>query len=71
MTTTTAEKIKNLVKARLEVLPDNAELSIVGHGTFNKKELLAHVKADDEIGQKIIKIELEYLKSLKKGVFYA
>jgi len=67
----TSPKIISLVTARLQVLPDDAGIAIVGHGTFNKHELISHVKKDTEIGQKIVAIELDYLKSLKKGIFYA
>ena len=65
------EKIIRLVTARLEIWPENAKLAIVGFGTFNKHQLISHVKKDDDLGKKIIEIDGEYLKSLKKGVFYA
>lgn len=57
--------------ARLEVMPDDARLAILSLGTFNKKELISHVQKDTEIGKKIVQIELEYLRSLKKGISYA
>ena len=67
----TDTKIINLVTARLEVLPPDVKISIVGHGSFSKNELISHVLKNDAIGKKIIEIELDYLKSLKKGIFYA
>jgi len=32
------------------------------------QEVIEHVKKEDEIGNKIIKIQLSYLKALKEGV---
>ncbi|OGG03165.1 hypothetical protein A2W14_03650 [Candidatus Gottesmanbacteria bacterium RBG_16_37_8] len=67
----TKDKIIQLILARLDVLPPDAKIAIVGFGTYDKHELKKHVRKDDDIGKKIIEIELDYLKSLKKGVFYA
>jgi len=61
--------IKNLVIARLKVIPDNLKLSI-GGGEYSKDELIKHVEQGDEIGKKIIEIEMSYLRSLKEGVLY-
>lgn len=60
---------KNLVIARLKVIPDNLKLSI-GGGEYSKDELIKHVEQGDEIGKKIIEIEMSYLRSLKEGVLY-
>lgn len=57
--------IEALVLARLETIPDDKIISIGSNGEFNKYELMEHVKNDDEIGKKIIEVELNYLKSLK------
>jgi len=65
------EKIIRLIMARLEVWPEDAKLAIVGFGTYNKRQLIAHVKKGTVIGKKVVEIELEYLKSLKKGILYA
>ena len=61
--------IKNLVIARLKVIPDNLKLSI-GGGEYSKDELIKHVEQGDEIGKKIIEIEMSYLRSLKEGIIY-
>lgn len=66
-----SEKIKQLVKERLLVLPPDALISIGSYGSFTKKELISHVEKDDDIGKKITEIEMDYLKSLKQGIFYA
>lgn len=57
--------IEALVLARLETFPEGKIISIGSEGEFNKYELINHVKKDDEIGKKIIEVELNYLKSLK------
>lgn len=59
------EDIKQLVIARLEVLPEDTGISIGAEGEFTKDELIKRVEKGDEIGQKIIEVELNYLKSLK------
>jgi len=35
---------------------------------FTKDELIEHVKKEDEIGKKIVKIETEFLKDIKNFV---
>ena len=59
------EEIKQLVIARLEILPEDTGISIGSEGEFTRDELIKTVKQGDEIGQKIVKVELDYLKSLK------
>ena len=63
----TSKDIKELVIARLDVLPPGKKVSIGSVGEFDKNELIEHVKKDDEIGQKIIEVELNYLRALKEG----
>ena len=60
-----SEEIKELVIARLEVLPKDTGISIGSSGEFTPEQLIARVKAGDEVGQKIIEVQLNYLKSLK------
>lgn len=62
------DDIKELVIARLDVLPPNVKVSIGADGEFAKSELIEHVKEGDSIGQQIIKIELSFLRALKDGV---
>ena len=64
------EEIKNLVIARLEVLPSDVSISIGSQGQFTRDELIKHVEKNDKIGKKIIEVELEYLQKLKEGIFY-
>ncbi len=66
----TEKEIIDLVIARLQNLPSNKEISIGSFGEFTKEELIEHVKKDDTIGQKMIEIEMGFLRSMKEGVFY-
>jgi len=62
--------VKELVKARLNVLPSNVNISIGSDGAFNRDELIEHVEKEDSIGEKIIQVDMEFLQALKKGEFY-
>ena len=62
------EEIKKIVIARLEVLPENKKISIGNFGEFSKEELIENVNKNSEIGNKIIEIELEFLRAMKKGI---
>jgi len=58
--------IKELVIARLEVLPPNIKVSL-GNMDFTKEQLVEHVKKEDDIGKKIVEVELEFIRALKEG----
>ncbi len=62
--------IKELVIARLQTLPPDVAISIGSDGEFNKNELIAHVKEDDEIGKQIIEVEMDFLRALQNNIFY-
>lgn len=64
------DEIKELVMARLEVLPSDKGISIGSKGEFTKEQLIEHVRLDDEIGKKITEIQMEYLRMLKDNIFY-
>ena len=64
------DAIKELVIARLKTLPEATGISIGSMGDFNKNDLLAHVESGDEIGKKIIEIEMAFLRGLKDGILY-
>lgn len=61
------EEIKALVIERLKTLPSNIKISIGNTGSFSKENLIAKVRKGDAVGQKIIEVELKYLRALKKG----
>lgn len=62
-----SEEAKELVIARIDVLPKDKMISIGSSGEFTKDELIEHVRRGDEIGKKIIDIELTFLRALKDG----
>lgn len=61
-----SEDMINLVIARLETIPQNVELSVGNEGSFSVKELIEKVRKQDEIGKKMIEMQLAYLRSLDK-----
>lgn len=65
-----SEDLKNLVMARLDVLPSDRRIYIGDESkAFDKKELIKQVKEGTEIGKKIIALELTFLRALKEGTF--
>lgn len=64
------DTIKELVLARLEIIPSDASVSVGSMGHFSKEQLIDAVKKNDELGKKITEIQLEYLQLLKKGILY-
>lgn len=66
----TEKEIIDLVVARLQNLPSNKEISIGSTGEFTKDQLIEHVKKDDEIGKKMVALEMDFLRSMKDGIFY-
>ena len=58
------EGLKELVLARIEVMPQNFRLSIGNFGTFTKQEMIESVKKEDEAGKQIIKMQLNFIKAL-------
>ena len=62
-----SEDVKELVIARLDVLPADKKISIGSSGEFTKSELIERVKKEDEVGRQIIELELTFLRALKEG----
>lgn len=58
--------IEELVLTRLAVFPEGKKISIGSLGDFTKEEIIRHVQDKDEVGQKMIEIELKYLQSMKE-----
>ncbi len=61
------DELKELVIARLDVLPSNRKISIGSEGEFSKEELIEKVKRGDSVGQTVVELELEFLRALKDG----
>jgi len=66
----TNKDIKELVIARLSTMSQNVNISIGSEGEFSRDELIDHVEKYDEIGKKMINIDIEFLQALKRGEFY-
>lgn len=62
-----SEDVKELVIARLEIMPSTYKLSIGSDGTFTKKQLIEHVMAEDKIGNQIARMQLNFIKALTTG----
>ena len=63
-------EIRRLVVERLRTLPSGKQISIGSQGSFSKDELIKKVELGDRLGKKIIEVELEFLRALKKGEFF-
>lgn len=62
------EEKKQLIIERLKTIPRDKKLSIGGRGDFTVEELIENVKKNDEIGQKVIEVQMQFLQSLKTGI---
>ena len=65
--TVSNDDINNLVIARLNTFSKDRKISIGSDGEFTSSELIQRVKNQDEVGKKIVQIQLQYLQSLKDG----
>jgi len=61
-------EIRELVMARLSTFPSNKKICIGKYGELTREDMIKHVSKEDEIGKKIIEIELAYLRALKQGI---
>jgi hypothetical protein len=59
------ENLKKLIVLRLETMPSNWHLSIGGFGDLSRDELIDSVEKENELGKKIIQIQLRYLRAMK------
>jgi len=66
----TDAEIRRLVIERLKTLPSGKQISIGDKGSFTKNELINRVELGDDIGKKMIEVELEFLRALKKGKLF-
>ena len=64
------EEIKKIVIARLEVFPSDKKISIGSIGELTKEEMIENVEKETDIGKKIVEVQLNYLRTLKEGIFY-
>ena len=59
------EEIKELVIARLNAMPSYMKLSIGGESSLSKEDMILHVEKGDKIGEKIIEMQLNYLRKMR------
>lgn len=64
----TDDEIRELVLQRLSTLSSDTIKSIGNEGTFSRDDLIEHVKAGDEIGKVIQKVEMAWLRAIKGGI---
>lgn len=58
------KEIEELVIARLNTIPENLQLAVGDKGSFTIKELIRHVRENDDIGKMYVETQLHYLRSL-------
>ncbi|MFA6552193.1 MAG: hypothetical protein WCT19_01680 [Candidatus Paceibacterota bacterium] len=64
------EIVRSLVAERLKTLPDGAVISVGSDGEFTKEQLIESVNKGNDIGRKMIDIEMSFLQGLKDGILY-
>ncbi len=62
----TEEEIRKIVIARLSSMPENIKVSIGTYGSFDKYELIDRVNKGDEVGKKVVEIQMFYLRFMKR-----
>ncbi len=56
---------KDIVIARLQTMPPSLKLSIGGDGTFTKEQLIENVEKETKVGEFIVKVYMDNLRSFK------
>jgi hypothetical protein len=64
------EQVKKVVIANLQGLSPDLRMHIGSMGEFSREELIDNVEKETEVGTKIVEIHLNFLRSLKEGIFY-
>lgn len=62
------KEVRRLVLARLSVLSPDIVISLGAEGSFSRDELIERVESGDQVGEKLAKIQLEWLRSLNQDV---
>jgi hypothetical protein len=61
------ERLKQIVLMKIATMPKNYKLSIGGEGSFNKVQIAERVNKLDDVGRKILDMELRFIKALSRG----
>jgi len=64
------EDVRKLTLERLKVTPMDFEISIGGAKTMSRDEMISSVVKGDDMGKKIMDIQLEFLKDMASGKIY-
>lgn len=65
------KEVKELILARIDVMPDNIKLSIGSYGSFSKDQLKENVEKETDVGHKIVEMQLDFLKAVSNGELYS
>jgi hypothetical protein len=57
--------ILELVLIRLESMPENFQVNLGNNQILQKADLISHVKNQDDLGKKIMNVQMQYLRELK------
>ena len=63
------QELKKIALARIRVMPDNLNISI-GGTSLNKNQVIKHIDQEDEIGEQLMLVELNFLQDLASGAIY-
>lgn len=55
-----------LIEKRLEAWDEKIGIACIDGGGFTKDEMLEHIKAKDAIGEKLVEVQLYYIRKLKE-----
>lgn len=64
------EQMKKIAYARVKAASDDLVIS-VGSKEYSKKEMLQSISDGDEVGLEIIDMQIEFLRDMASGEFYA
>lgn len=62
-----SDKERELVIARMEILPSELHFSSGNSVTLTRDAVIKHIKDNDELGKEFVKMELDFLRALKSG----
>jgi hypothetical protein len=60
-----SEDIRKLVVARLKTISRKTSFSIGDDGDFSVEDLITRIEEGDDVGNKIIEMQLDYIRNLR------
>lgn len=65
----TNEELKKIVIERLKTMPEDLKVSLGDkEGFLSKDEIIENIENETDTGKQILQIQINYIRSLKKGV---